>query len=92
MNNKQKIILIVGSVLIIAALIVWLSNGGEIFTKTRVLVERKDELFGTTYKEWQDKLVIGLDYAGGFSAIVLAVMGVLLFVFRTKKEEKKSLQ
>ena len=92
MNNKQKIILIVGSVLIIAALIVWLSNGGEIFTKTRVLVERKDELFGTTYKEWKDKLVIGLDYAGGFSAIVLAVMGVLLFVFRTKKEEKKSLQ
>ena len=92
MNNKQKIILIVGSVLIIAALIVWLSNGGEIFTKTRVLVERKDELFGTTYKEWKDKLVLGLDYAGGFSAIVLAVMGVLLFVFRTKKEEKKSLQ
>ena len=92
MNNKQKIILIVGSVLIIAALIVWLSNGGEIFTKTQVLVERKDKLFGTTFKEWKDKLVIGLDYAGGFSAIVLAVMGVLLFVFRTKKEEKKSLQ
>lgn len=92
MNNKQKIILIVGSVLIIAALIVWLSNGGEIFTKTRVLVERKDELFGTTYKEWKDKLVIGLDYAGGFSVIVLAVTGALLFFFRTKKEEKKSVQ
>ena len=34
MNNKQKIIVIVAAVLIIAALIVWLSNGGEVFTKT----------------------------------------------------------
>ncbi|MCG6960506.1 hypothetical protein LJE82_11505, partial [bacterium BMS3Abin03] len=69
MNNKQKIVVIIGAVLIIAALIVWLSNGSEVFTKTQVLVEKKDELFGTTYKEWQDKLVIGLDYAGGFCAV-----------------------
>ena len=87
MNNKQKIILIVGAVLILAALVVWLSNGGEVFTKTQVLVERKDELFGNTYKEWQDKLVIGFDYAGGFSAIVLVVTGFLLFMYRTKKEK-----
>lgn len=92
MNNKQKIILIIGSVLVVAALIVWITNGGEIFTKTQVLVEKKDDLFGTTYKEWQDKLVIGLDYAGGFSAIVLVIISLLLFFFRTKKEEKKSVQ
>jgi len=86
MNNKQKIVVIIGVVLIIAALIVWLSNGGEVFTKTQVLVERKDELFGTTYKEWQDKLVIGLDYAGGFSAVIFAVTGALFFLLRTKKK------
>ena len=85
MNNKQKIVLVVGAVLIISALIVWLSNGAEIFTKTQVLIEKQDDLFGTTYREWEDKMVIGLDYAGGFSAIILVLTGALLFLFRTKK-------
>lgn len=86
MNKKQKTILLVGLILIAAALIVWLANGGEIFTKTQVLIEKQDELFGTTYKEWQDKLVIGLDYAGGFSAIVAFISGLLIFLFRTKRQ------
>jgi len=92
MNRKQKVVLIIGIILIAAALLVWILNGGEIFTKTQVLVERKDDLFGTTYKEWQDKLIIGLDYAGGFSAIVLGVMVGLLFFLRTRNKEKKSEQ
>jgi len=92
MNSKQKVVLIIGIILIAAALLVWILNGGEIFTKTQVLVERKDDLFGTTYKEWQDKLIIGLDYAGGFSAIVLGVMVGLLFFLRTRNKEKKSEQ
>lgn len=87
MNNKQKTALIIGIVLIITALVVWIFSGGEIFTKTQVLIEKKDDLFGTTYKEWQDKLVIGLDYAGGFTAIVIAITGVLFFSFRNKKEK-----
>ena len=87
MNKKQKIILTIGIVLIISALLLWLAHGSEIFTKTQVLIEKQDDLFGTTYKEWEDKIVIGLDYAGGFSAIVAVVTGVLLFFFRTKKEK-----
>jgi len=87
MNKKQKIILTIGIVLIISALLLWLAHGTEIFTKTQVLIEKQDDLFGTTYKEWEDKIVIGLDYAGGFSAIVAVVTGVLLFFFRTKKEK-----
>jgi len=87
MNNKQKITLIVGFILVISALLLWLAHGGDIFTKTQVLIERKDELFGTTYKEWEDKIVVGLDYAGGFSALVVAVTGVFFFLFRTKKEK-----
>ncbi|GBD87976.1 hypothetical protein BMS3Abin03_01910 [bacterium BMS3Abin03] len=85
MNKKQKTIFVIGAVLILSTLILWLAHGGEIFTKTRVLIEKKDELFGITYKEWQDKIIIGLDYAGGFSAVVAVVTGVLLFIFRTKK-------
>ena len=85
MNKKQKIVLVVGAVLIFSALILWLAHGGDIFTKTQVLVEVPDELFGNTYKQWEDKIVIGLDYAGGFSGIVAVISAVLFFFFRTKK-------
>ena len=85
MNKKQKIVLVVGAVLIFSALILWLAHGGDIFTKTQVLVEVQDDLFGTTYKEWEDKIVIGLDYASGFSGIVFVISAVLFFFFRTKK-------
>ncbi len=86
MNKKQKIVLVVGAVLIFSALILWLAHGGDIFTKTQVLIEVQDELFGTTYNEWQDKIVIGLDYAGGFSAMIAVISAVLFFLFRTKKD------
>ncbi|MCZ6702203.1 MAG: hypothetical protein O6940_04085 [Ignavibacteria bacterium] len=87
MNKKQKIILVVGAILIFSALILWLAHGGEFFTKTQVLIEKQDELFGTTYNEWEDKIVVGLDYAGTFSALVVVVTGVFFFLFRTKKEK-----
>ena len=86
MNKKQKIVLVVGAVLIFSALILWLAHGGEIFTKTQVLIEVQDDLFGTTYNEWEDKVVVGLDYAGGFSGIVAVISAVLFFFFRTKKD------
>ena len=89
MNKKQKIVLVVGAVLIFSALILWLAHGGEIFTKSQVLIEKQDDLFGTTYKEWEDKIfliqALGLDYAGSFSAMVAVISGVLFFLFRTKK-------
>ena len=87
MNKKQKIIFVVGAILIFSALILWLAHGGEFFTKTQVLIEKQDELFGTTYNEWEDKIVVGLDYAGTFSALVVVVTGVFFFLFRTKKEK-----
>jgi hypothetical protein len=45
----------------------------------------QDDLFGTTYNEWEDRVVVGLDYAGGFSGIVAVISAVLFFFFRTKK-------
>ena len=88
MNKKQKTTLIIGLVLIASALVVWLAHGAEIFTKTQVLVEKYDELFGYTYEEWIDKIIIGLDYAGGFSAVVALITGILLFIFKDKKEKR----
>ncbi|MGD8305219.1 MAG: hypothetical protein PVF17_01070 [Ignavibacteria bacterium] len=85
MNKKQRIVIVIGALLILSALIIWLAHGAEVFTKTQVLIEKQDELFGTTYKEWEDKIIIGLDYAGGFSVVVAVITGLLYFVFRKKK-------
>jgi hypothetical protein len=85
MNKKQKITIVIGLAIIVIVFIIWLSYGGELFTKTQVLVEKKDELFGTTYKEWQDKFIWGLDYTLYISGATVFVCGILFFVFRKKK-------
>ena len=61
MNRKQKIILFTGLSIIGAALLFWLTSGAEIFTKTAVLVEKQDQLFGTACKEWENRFIPGLD-------------------------------
>jgi hypothetical protein len=85
MNRKQKITLIIGFIIIVLAFIVWLSYGGELFTKTQVLIEKKDELFGTTYKEWKDKFIWGLDYTLYVTGATVFVCAALYFIFRKKK-------
>jgi hypothetical protein len=85
MNKKQKIVLVTGALLVLSALIIWVAHGAEFFTKTQVLIEKQDELFGTMYKEWEDKIIIGFDYAGGFSAVVVVLTGIFYFIFRNKK-------
>ena len=86
-NKKQKITLYVSLSVILISIIVWQLYGGEIFTKTEVLVEVKDELFGTT-KEWQDQFIWGLDLTGIITAASVLIGGILIFVFRTKKTGK----
>lgn len=89
MNKNQKIILIVAFIKIAAILIYWQTQGGDILTKTQVQVERVDELFNTTYMEWENKFVLGLDYAGTASAVIAVLSGILIFLFRNKKKEKQ---
>lgn len=84
-NSAQKKTLVIGVIIIVAAILVWVGFGGEIFTKTQVLVEKKDELFGTTYKEWKDQFVLGLDYTLGFSGIVTLITALTIFFKREKK-------
>lgn len=85
LNKKQKRTILLGLLVIAAAVVVWLGFGGEIFTKTQVIVEKKDELFGTTYKEFEDRFILGLDYTGAFSFAVFVVTGVIAFFQRSRK-------
>lgn len=89
MNKNQKVILISALLIIAVILIYWQTSGGDILTKTQVQVERVDELFNTTYMEWEDRFVLGLDYAGTASAAVAVLSGILIFLFRNKKQENQ---
>jgi hypothetical protein len=83
LNSNQKKTLIIGLLLIAAAFIVWLGFGAEIFTKTQILVENKDELFGTSYKEWKDQFVLGLDYTLGLTGLIF--FSSLIIIWRQRK-------
>jgi hypothetical protein len=91
MNKKQKKTIIIGLIIIAAAVIIWLFSGGEIFTKTQILIEKKDELFGTTYKEWQNKFIWGLDLTLIISGVTVLVSGILFFIFKKKGSNEKSI-
>lgn len=84
MNKKQKYILYIGLVIIILSLVFWQVFGGDIYTKTQVLIETEDELFGTT-KEFVDQFVWGLDLSVIISGVTVLISAVLIFLFRTKK-------
>jgi hypothetical protein len=89
MNKKQKVTLIIAAAVIAAAIIVWRIYGGELFTKTQVLVDKKDELFGWTEKVWINKFVWGLDLTAIISAITIVFAGALWFIFKDKKPKKE---
>lgn len=86
MNKKQKLILALSVIIISASFIVWLSYGSEIFTKTQVLIESKDELFGWTEKKWVDQFIWGLDLTLSITGITILASGVLMFFMRSKKK------
>ena len=84
LNKRQSNVVIAGIAIIILSIIIWQFYGGEIFTKTEVLIEVEDELFGTT-KEWREQFVWGLDLTGIISAVSVIATGALVYIFRTKK-------
>lgn len=89
MNKKQKIILYIVVSIIVVTLVLWQIFGGEIFTKTQVLVEKKEPLFGFTEKQWVDKFIWGLDLSLLISGISVVSGGVLFFIFRNKKSQRE---
>ena len=87
LNKKQKKTLYVGVIIIAVTFLVWAFYGGEIFTKTQVLVEVEDELFGTT-KEWKDQFIWGLDLSLAISGITVLIALIIMFFQKNKKEQK----
>jgi hypothetical protein len=87
MNKKQKNTVSVVVLTIFLSLIVWLAFGREIFTKTQVLVEKRDELFPDIIeKQWVDKFIWGLDLSAAIILLTIIIGSVLYFRFRDKKE------
>ncbi len=86
MNKKQKIVLLAAGLILLSVITIWLISGAEIFTKTEVLVESKDELFGWTEKKWIDKFVWGLDLTLIISIVTLLTGGFLMYKFRRRKD------
>jgi len=84
MNKKQRIILFMVISIVFLSMIIWLFYGGEIFTKSQVLIETKDELFGWTEKKWVNKFIWGLDLSLLISGITILTGGILFFIFRNK--------
>lgn len=85
LNKSQKKIVFSGLLLIASALVIWLLYGGEIFTKTEILLEKQDELLGTTYKEWEDKFVLGLDFTAAFIGAIILTTTAGAWFLRSKK-------
>jgi cyanate permease len=83
-NNKQKNSIYLWLILSVAAIIIWIGFGGEIFTKSQILVEKQDELMGTTIKEWKDQFVLGLDYTLGFIGIISIIAIGFIWKFKSK--------
>ena len=87
MNRKEKIALLTGLIIAAAALLFWVTSGAEIFTKTAVLVEKQDELFGTSYKEWENRFIPGLDLTAAFAVLSIFTSSVLIYLFKNKRKE-----
>ncbi len=84
LNQKQIVILGVALLLVVVSLIVWQAYGGQMWTKSQVLVEVKDEIFDTTYKEWKDQFVLGLEYTLLFDGVVGVIGLAGAFILRDK--------
>jgi len=86
MNKKQKTVIYCALTVVIISLLTWIAFGREIFTKTQVLIEKKDELFpDMMQKVWEDRFIWGLDLSAAISGITLISAIILIYFFKTKK-------
>ena len=77
--------LYIGLAIVLLSIVFWQVFGGDIYTKTQVLIETEDELFGTT-REFVDQFVWGLDLSAVISGVTILISAILLFLFRTKRK------
>lgn len=90
MNKYLKIINTISVVLIISVIIFWLSQGGETFTKTKIIVDKStelDKMLGVKNEVWVDKFILGLDYSAFIIALILIITIALNYLLKTKRKE-----
>ncbi|MBS3944998.1 MAG: hypothetical protein KGZ42_05830 [Melioribacter sp.] len=90
-NNTQKKAILIGLLIISAAVSIWIGFGAEVFTKSQVLIDKNDELLGTSYKGWKNQFVLGLDYTLAFIGFTTIVIVMIVWQLGAKKRTKNSL-
>jgi hypothetical protein len=95
MNIKQKTILLIGFILILAGAIAWIASGGEVLSKDGVWVEKEqsdlDRLLGLEpEKEFIEQFTLGLiPHTLGFAGFIVIISATLIFILKTKKLKEK---
>jgi hypothetical protein len=103
MNKNQKYVLVFGIIVIAITLFFWYSQGAQVFTKTQVLVDKTtdlDRMLGVENKQYVDQFVFGLfpsgitsieeiSSAASISGVIIALAGILIYLFRNKQKDKK---
>jgi hypothetical protein len=90
LNTKQKGTMYIAIAIIALSLVVWFGYGQEIFTKTEVLVDVKDEVFDRTYQEWQKKFIWGLDLSMAISGFTTITSIIIMYFQKTKRSSNES--
>ncbi len=103
MNKNQKMVTGLGIFLIVITFFYWYSQGYEVFTKIKVLVDKTtdlDRMLGVENKEYIDKFVFGLLPSGmssimetistaSIAGVIVLLSGILIYLFRNKEKEIK---
>jgi uncharacterized membrane protein len=94
MNKKQKIVVLSALILIAAAIVLWIANGGEILSKDGIWVKKElselDKSLGLEPSlEFHKQFVLGLlPHTAVFIGAVVVISGILFFMFKSKKEKE----
>jgi hypothetical protein len=70
-------------------LIFWAATSGSMWTMTKIAVEKKDELFGTSFIEWQDGFRLGFEYTAAVIAPLILVGLIFLRNWRRSTVRQK---
>lgn len=103
MNKKQIYVFINGVAVVIITLVVWYTQGAEVFTKTQILVDNTtdlDRMLGVENKQFKDKFVFGLLPSGvtsllevisvfSIAGLTILISGFLIYLFRNKRKDTK---
>ncbi len=103
MNKKQIYVFINGVAVVIITLVVWYTQGAEVFTKTQILVDNTtdlDRMLGVENKQFMDKFVFGLLPSGvtsllevisvfSIAGLTILISGFLIYLFRNKRKDTK---